>query len=205
MQITAVEPRRKGLSALYIDGEYAMKLDTEILLSFRFDVGREIDDDELHECVQASDVKRCKDKAMWLISYRDHSRNELFNKLRRDYRDEICEAAVARLEELGLIDDMRYARRYTADLISLKHLSERGIRQKLREKGIDRDLIDEVLDEVEIDEEDQIRSIIEKKYARALSDEKGQRRCANALARLGFSYASIKSVMNEYIEIEDYE
>lgn len=204
MIITAVEPRRKGLSALYIDGEFAMKLDTEVLIACRFDVGREIGDEELHECIEASDTKRCKDKAMWLISYRDHSRSELFNKLKRDYRDEICEAAVARLEELGLIDDERFARRYTADLINVKHLSERGIRQKLREKGIDRDLIDEVMDEYVIDEEDQIRTIIEKKYARSLADEKGQRRCANALARLGFSYSGIKSVMAEYINIEDY-
>ena len=73
MQITAIEPRRKGLSALYIDGELAMKLDTEVLIAQRFDVGREITDEELRECVLASELKRCKDKAMWLISFRDHS------------------------------------------------------------------------------------------------------------------------------------
>ncbi|MBQ9247294.1 MAG: regulatory protein RecX [Ruminococcus sp.] len=204
MQITAIEPRRKGLSALYIDGEFAMKLDTETLLAQRFDVGREIDDETLHECIRASDAKRCKDKALWLIGYRDHSRRELVDKLRRDYPEEVCEKAVDRLEELGLIDDSRFARRYTADLIHLKRLSERGVRQKLREKGIDRDLIDEIMDEFVIDEDDQIRAVIEKKYARSLSDEKGRRRCANALARLGFSYAGIKSVMAEYTEIEEY-
>ena len=204
MQITAVEPRKKGLSALYIDGEFAMKLDTEVLIAHRFDIGREIDDEALHECVQASDKKRCKDKAMWLISYRDHSRRELFDKLRRDYPDDVCETAVVRLEELGLIDDSRYARRYAADLVNLKHLSERGIRQKLYEKGIDRDLIDEVLEELFIDEKEQIRSIIEKKYARALDDEKGRRRCVNALSRMGFSWPDIKSVLNEYIETEEY-
>ena len=203
MQITAVEPRRKGLSALYIDGEEAMKLDTEVLLSHRFDVGREITDEELHDCVQASDKKRCKDKAMWLISFRDHSRHELLTKLRRDYREDTCEAAVGRLEELGLIDDGRYARRYAADLVNLKHLSERGVREKLREKGIDRDLIDEVVDDLVIDEKDQIRLVIERKYARAILDEKGQRRAANALARMGFRYADIKSVLREYTEIED--
>lgn len=204
MQITAIESRRKGLCALYIDGEFAMKLDTEVLLAHRFDVGREINDEQLYECIQASDNKRCKDKAMWLISFRDHSRKELIDKLKKDYGEESCENAVNRLEELGLIDDGRFARRYTADLINLKHLSERGVRQKLREKGIDRDLIDEVLDEFVIDEEDQIRTVIEKKYARSLSDEKGRRRAVNALSRLGFSYASIKSVLNEYAEIEEY-
>ncbi len=203
MQITAVEPRRKGLCALYIDGEEAMKLDAETVLSHRFDVGREITDEELRDCVLDSEKKRCKDKALWLISFRDHSRSELFSKLKRDYSEDACAAAVTRLEELGLIDDERYARRYTADLRDIKRLSECGIRAKLREKGVDRDLIDEIMDENEIDEQAQIRAVIEKKYIRALSDEKGQRRAVNALARLGFRYADIKSVLREYTEIED--
>ena len=188
---------------MYIDGEFAVKLDTEVLISLRFDVGREITDEELHECVTASDLKRCKDKAMWLISYRDHSRRELIEKLRRDYSEESCEKTADRLEELGLLDDERFARRYAADLINIKRLSERGVRQKLREKGIDRDLIDEIMSAFEIDEEEQIRAVVEKKYARSLTDEKGYRRAFNALARLGYSYQSIRSVLNEYIETED--
>jgi regulatory protein len=180
-----------------------MKLDTEVLIAQRFDVGREIDDEQLHACVLDSDRKRCKDKALWLISYRDHSRRELLDKLKKDYGEESCEAAINRLEELELIDDGRYARRYAADLFGIKHLSERAVRQKLYEKGIDRDLIDEVLDEFTVDEDEQIRAIIEKKYARSLTDDKGRRRCANALARMGFSYGSIRSVMREYTEIED--
>ena len=203
MLITAVEPRKKGLSALYIDGEFALKLDTETLLTHRFDVGREIDDDELHACVLDSDYKRCKDKAMRLISFRDHSRSELLQKLRRDYPEECCEKAISRMEELGLLNDGKYARHYAADLVNIKHLSERGVRQRLYEKGIDRDLTDEVLSELFIDEKEQIRAVIEKKYSRALDDEKIRRRCVNALARLGFSYSDIKSVLNEYTESEN--
>lgn len=197
MQITAIEPRRKGLCALYIDGEFAMKLDTETVLAHRFDVGREITDEQLHACVIDSDRKRCKDKAMWLIGYRDHSRRELIDKLRRDYSAESAEAAVSRLEELGLIDDGRYARRYAADLINLKRLSARGVRQKLREKGIDRDIIDEVMDEMEPDESSQIREIITRRYP-DLSDEKIRRRAVAALTRMGYQYSDIKSAMAEY-------
>ena len=203
MTITAIEPRRKGLCALYIDGEFAMKLDLETVLAHRFDVGREITDEELHDCVTASEMKRCKDKAMWLISYRDHSRRELLDKLRRDYPPEAAEAAVSRLEELGLIDDARYARRLASDLVDIKHLGERGVREKLREKGVDRDLIDEVVSELDFDDRQQIREIIEKRFARALGDEKGRRRAVSALQRMGFGYSDIKSVMAEYIELDN--
>ena len=51
MLITAIEPRRKAMSALYIDGEFVMNLDTRTLIENRFDVGREIDDDDLHEII----------------------------------------------------------------------------------------------------------------------------------------------------------
>ena len=122
----------------------------------------------------------------------------------RDYDPERIRTIIREgLEELGLIDDSRYARRYAADLVNLKHLSERGVRQKLYEKGIDRDLIDEALGELFIDEKEQIRTVIDKKYARSLDDEKGQRRCANALSRMGFGYSDIKSVLREYIELSE--
>jgi len=203
MTVTAIEPRRKGLCAVYIDGELAMQLDAEIVLGHRLDVGREITDEELREAVIASDRKRCKDKALWLISYRDHSRRELTDKLRRDYSDESAQAAVTRCEELGLIDDSRYARRYAADLINVKHLSERGVRQKLREKGIDRDLIDGVMAEFDLDETEQIRDIVNRKYARTIADEKTRRRAVSALQRMGFGYADIRSVLNEYTDIDE--
>ena len=51
MLITAIEPRRKGLSALYLDGEFAVSLDTQTLLENRFDVGREVSDCELKDII----------------------------------------------------------------------------------------------------------------------------------------------------------
>ena len=204
MNITAIEPRKKGLVSLYIDGEEAVKLDAEVLLSYRFDIGREITDEQLKEVIDASALKRCKDKAMWLLSYRDHSRKELFDKLKKDFGADAAKKAVLRCEELGLLNDRRYAERLSADLFHLKHLSKSGVRQKLLQKGVDRDLIDEVLSEFDVDEEQQIREIIERKYARALTDEKGRRRAFSGLLRLGYPYASIKSVMREYTDTEEF-
>ena len=63
MQITAIEEKRKGLSAVYIDGEYAMKLDTFALAKSGVKVGSEIDDDRLHEIVIESNLSRAKEKA----------------------------------------------------------------------------------------------------------------------------------------------
>ena len=100
MKITEIRPRRKGLSALFIDGEFAMALDTQTLLEQRIDVGRELDDEELHELIKLSNERRAKEKALWLISYRSHSKKELRDKIRRTCDAEAADKAVERMEEL---------------------------------------------------------------------------------------------------------
>ena len=44
MLITAAEERKKGMTALYIDGEYAVSVDTLTLAASGFRTGSEIDD-----------------------------------------------------------------------------------------------------------------------------------------------------------------
>lgn len=204
MLVTAVEPRRKALSALYIDGEFAMKLDTETLLINHIKTGVEISDEQLHQLIEDSNNKRAKEKALWLISYRDHSKKELIDKIKRTSSEESAVAAVERLTELGLVNDEAYARRYYKELTQgSKHLSPRGARYKLMEKGIDRELIDAIVDETDIDEREQIRIIINSKYKNFYTDEKIKKRAVSALQRKGFRFEDIRSVMEEYEEEND--
>ena len=204
MLVTAVEPRRKSLSALYIDGEFAMKLDTETLLINHIKAGVEISDEQLHQLIEDSNNKRAKEKALWLISYRDHSKKELVDKIKRTSSEESAVAAVERLTELGLVNDEAYARRYFEELTQgSKHLSPRGARYKLIEKGIDREIIDAIVDETDIDEREQIRIIINSKYKNFNADEKSKKRTVSALQRKGFRWDDIRSVMEDYEE-EDY-
>ncbi len=203
MIITAIEPRRKSLSAIFIDGEYALKLDTETVITEKLKIGSEIDDDRLLELIKASDAKRAKEKALWLISYRDHSEGELRQKLLRDFGEEAVDKAVHRLCELGLINDENFARKY-AQSLSHKHMSQRQIQQKLRQKGLDRDLTSEAVEYLDLDEKEEIRALINKKYLRKLSDEGDLRRTIAALQRRGFGYSDIRSVIEEFTEFEEY-
>lgn len=197
MTITAIEPRRKGFSAVYIDGEFAMKLDTQTLLENRFDVGRDIDDEKLHEIIALSNERRAKEKALRLISYRDHSKKELADKIRRTCDEDSAQKAVERLEELGLVNDESFARRYAEQLIFSKHMSKRGASYELSRKGIDKELAQEILDNIEVDEDEEIRAVLEKKY-RNLDDEKIRRRAVSALQRLGYGWDSIRRAMDNY-------
>ena len=197
MLITAIEPRRKGLSALFIDGEFAMNLDTQTLIENRFDVGREIDDGDLKEITELSNERRAKEKALWLISYRSHSKKELTDKIRRTCDSAAAEKAVERMEELGLVNDEEYARQYARKLLLQKKMTKRTAVFELSRKGIDKETAEAVLDEIEVDYRENIREIIEKKY-RNITDEKIKRRAVAALQRLGYGWDDINAVLREY-------
>lgn len=202
MIITNIVPKRKKLSAVYIDGEFALKIDTETIISSPYSVGSEIDDEQLKELIDRAEEKRAKEKALWLLSTRDHSKRELETKIRKTNSAESAQKAVERMEELGLVDDEKFARRYAEELINIKHLSVRGAKYKLTEKGIDKNLADEILEELAPDPREHIEILIEKKYRKNLSDEKGRRKTVTALQRMGYSWGDIKAVMSNYFEDE---
>ncbi len=200
MLISAIKPRRKGLSALFLDGEYVCELDTQTLIENRFDVGREIGDDELHEIIALSNERRAKNKALWLISYRDHSKKELKDKIKRTCDEASAEKAVERMEELGLVDDEDYARRYAKKLLSQKKMTKRAAMFELSRKGIDKETAEAALDEIDVDYRENIREIIDRKYPN-ISDEKIKRRAVAALQRLGYGWDDIRTVLEEYESI----
>lgn len=201
MKITAVEPRRKQMCALFIDGEYVMNLDAQTLIENRFDVGREIDDDELKDIIDKSNERRAKEKALWLISYRSHSKKELFDKLKRSFDEASAQKAVDRMEELGLINDEEFAKLYARKLVNGKKMSVKAAEYELYRKGIDKITAEQVLGELEYDPQTQIIEFITKKY-KNINDEKIKRRAVAALQRKGYSWEEIRqaieSLVSEY-------
>ena len=201
MKITAVEPRRKQMCALFIDGEYVMNLDAQTLIENRFDVGREIDDDELKEIIEKSSERRAKEKALWLISYRSHSKKELFDKLKRSFDEASAQKAVDRMEELGLINDEEFAKLYARKLVNGKKMSVKAAEYELYRKGIDKITAEQVLGELEYDPQTQIIEFITKKY-KNIQDEKIKRRAVAALQRKGYSWEEIRQAIESLVSEE---
>ena len=63
MTITDIKKGRKYLSAIYIDGELAVHLDTRVVLEENIRAGKEITDERLKELIEISNVRRAKEKA----------------------------------------------------------------------------------------------------------------------------------------------
>ena len=195
MEITALEPRRHRLVQLFLDGEPAVKLDEETAASLR--PGQQLSDEELHELIARSDAVRAKEKALYLLEHRPHSKRELEDKLARTVGREAAGQAAGRMEELGLIDDADYAHRLAEEL-ARKGFAAPRIRQELLRRGIDRELAAEEAERAAAAPEDALHSLIERRFARQLGEEKGRRRAVAALQRMGYRWEEIRSALRAF-------
>ena len=61
------------------------------------------------------------------------------------YRTDLVEGAIARMTELGMLDDESFARAWVESRDRARPRGERAIREELRVKGIDREIVDVVM------------------------------------------------------------
>lgn len=183
-----------------VDGDYAFTVDSLFWYGLGIKNNSEIDDEKLAELKHSVSSRCAFNKAIDLLSRREHSRKEIVTKLdQRGFRD-VSEETAELLVEKGYIDDERFAKMYASELKERKYMGKRRIAQELFLKGIDRDTVYGVLEAMPDSVDDEIRTVTERKYSRALGDEKGYRRAVNGLMRLGYSYDDIKRVLSEITE-----
>lgn len=198
MEITAAEPRRRGLLQLFIDGEAAVKIDAETFALSGLKPGDSISDEELRALIAGSNERRANEKALNLLERRNHSKKELEEKLTRaGIAKDAARDAASHMEELGLLDDESYARDCAREMFERKLYGKLRVRQELRQKGIDPALIEELLEEYGGEDAtlSNMRNILSKKYPSYMEDEKVRRRAAAALNRMGYSYEDIRGAM----------
>lgn len=215
MKLTAKAGKGEKIH-LSLDGEYIATVNADYWFTCGIKSGSEVTPQQLEELLAESARRKMMNKALDLLSMRDYSRRELSDKLvtkaweKKEQKDmdlgslkqqasDICD----RLEELGLLNEERFARSYVDELLRRKHLSKSGLKTALIQKGVQRDIIETVLEEVEVDPVEQVRELLATKFKnRDLSDEKQKTRTVNALLRLGYRYNEINAAMDHRLEEE---
>lgn len=198
-QITAVKETKRGRLALFVDGEFAFSLDPETFADADLHEEDEIESFRLEELRRQSDTRKAVDRALDILALRDHAAGELYQKLCRKFDPHSAAAAVAKAEELGLLNDADFARRRAAELMR-KRKSRREVEQDFAAKGIDRDTAAQVLEELYAPEDGPdpevaaACALVQRQYARKLAEGKRPQVMA-ALARRGFSYAVIRTAL----------
>ena len=190
---------------LLVDGEYRMTADRDFVALAGLKNNMELDDTELASLSEQVNSRRALNRAADLLSRRDHSTGELLQKLRqKGFDDEAAKQATDKLQELGYLDDRRFAARYAEELMKSKGFGARRIETELFRKGLSREIVRETLEELEMPE-DSLTALIERKFARRLSAEQDVRRTVNALVRMGYGYGEIKDALETFTARQEEE
>ncbi|MEG1996248.1 MAG: regulatory protein RecX [Oscillospiraceae bacterium] len=206
MKITDIQKANGSRYTIFIDDEYWYILDGEIILANNLRVGAEVSQQQLDDYKQQAQVRKARERAFYLISYRDHSQKEMFNKLKKSVDEKVAAQTVAMLVKQGLIDDTAYAQKLSDYYLITKKWGKRKAMYEMLNKGIDKELITASLDECEVDTSANIIEIIEQKYYDKLTDYNDRQKVIAALMRRGYVYSQIKTAIDEYAQQDtDYE
>ncbi len=199
IKITDITKTKKGFNALFADEEFLFSVDDVVLYKNNIEIGSCFSQQEL-SCIrkQSADAKAV-DKCYTLLAARMHSKKELYVKLCRTFENDSAAYAVEKMQQLGLVDDRRFALAKAEYLLNVKNYSFSAVKAKLYSLGVDKDIAESVL--LNFGEQSQTEDIVyllKKKYTNKLDNPQ---KVMASLLRKGFKYNEIKKAM-EYVNID---
>lgn len=205
MIVTDVSPFKGSMMCVELSGgglarEMKIYIHSEIIRKYNVAKGMELSEEEADRLIYENDLRRARERALYLMESRDHSYRELFDKLEKNYSEDICFEVCNRLAEIGVINDRRYAEKLCRQLFEVKKLGRYRVRQEMRLKGLGSEIIEEAMENFSEEDEpfERLEKLVEQKYERYLTDRKGVEKVKNALARKGYSFGEIKEVLDLY-------
>lgn len=199
MKITAIKQqvKRQDRYSIFVDGKYAFSLSESGLIESKLASGQELDTHQLDALKAAAGLDKAYGNALRYTAMRPRSEWEIASYLERKKVDKpAAEQIIQRLRDIGMVGDIEFARAWVANRRLLKSISKRRLVQELRQKRVPDDVINQVLEEDQTDERSALRELVEKK--RSLTKYRDNPiKFMQYLARQGFSYEDIKSVLAE--------
>lgn len=203
MKITSIQPFKGKTLRVDLEENEPIFVNVDVAAEFHLKGGMELPESALNEIVRVNDIRRAKERALYLLDIRDYSYVEMFRKLEGSYPEDVCYEVLGRLAEMGCINDRRYAQRWAEHLCVTKKHGYYKAREELKRKGIPAEIIDEALEPYKEDSCERIRELIYKKYAKYLGDEKSVNKVKAALARAGYSYGEINQAIKSFYDEEE--
>lgn len=194
--------------ALFCGEDFLFSVDMETFFAENISAPSSFTVQQLEEIRLKSELRKAKDKALQYLSLRDYASGELYDKLRLKFEEQTAAAAVAAMDELGMIDDRNFAR-HRAKYLMKQNKSRSQVRRHLAEKGIDRLVIEEVLEELyepsqegDSPELQAALNLLNKSYGKKLQAGKRENVLA-ALARRGFSLGLARAAIECWEQQQD--
>ena len=200
MRITEISKYKGSTMCVIFDDGERIYIHEKILAEYNLKEGINVPEEAVEEIVAANDYRRARERALYLLDVRDYSFVELYRKLEKNYDEDICIKVCKNMAELRLINDRRYAEMRARELFEVKRVGMFKAKQELKRRGLSDNIIEEAVAPYADEEEcfSRLEELVERKYERYLTDEKGVKKVKNALLRQGYRYAEINAVLDLY-------
>jgi len=148
------------------------------------------------------DVEKAREAALRLLDRARRTRRELEKKLaEKGHAPEAVGEALDRLARVGVVDDLEYARAFARSKLARRGVALRVVRQELRRRGVPDADVALALEPLEGPDGERDRAFqalapLWRRH-RGLDPPARKARCAQALARRGFEYDTVREVLEE--------
>lgn len=194
MKILSISRERGRQYRLTLDDDRTLLLDAATVEESRYAEGSDIDEEALSALTDRSAARRAQEYALYLLSGRDYCEVELRRKLREKGHAEKAESTVARMLELGLLNDAVYARRFARECRLRKLYARRRTLQEMYLRGIPKLVAQDALDEV-----DEAENITDLQQALALLQKKRYNSSVTETLRLKGSLLLQRNGYDSYV------
>ncbi len=190
MIVTAVvrKPRRKKVD-LYVDGELALTIGAELAVERDLKPGTEMSLRQIGALEYEEARRSCLAAAVRLLSYRQRSERELRERLRqKGFAKPPVDESIARLRDLGYVNDAAFARFYAEGRQSSRPSSQRLLTVELRRKGVEASVAEKATAGVSDEEAAYDAATRRLRMLRGMEYDRFRERLGSFLTRRGFSY-----------------
>ena len=207
--VTEIRENR-GLTAISLDGTLWLRICKKHFSRLPLEDGQVIDPEEYSDRMAALQFADCYESGLTVLDQAACTTGDMKRKLmRKGYVEAAAEAAVAKLTETGLLDDMRYAERLAQSQLK-KPVGAYAVKRKLRAKHLSEDAVEAAMDGFDGEQQSAAcHAAAEKLYRKyaALPHREARAKLSQALARRGFGWDAISSAVEDTIsgwdEFED--
>ena len=205
MKIEAMTPGKGRLTEILLDTGESFWLHAELAQAEGLYVGAEVDAERIAELRQRAAERRAYEYGLYLLERRGYSYRELYKKLMdaKNAQEDAVLAALEKLTRYGFLNDALYAEQLARHFAEVKKYGLRRAEYEMRHRGLSQEDIDDALAAYNNPEQisAQLLEILQKKYARYLTDpddRKAAEKVTAALVRRGFTYQQIRYAIEDY-------
>ncbi|RMF53792.1 MAG: recombinase RecX [Bacteroidetes bacterium] len=189
--------------SVYLDGTFAFGVHADVVVAFGLAKGQHLTEAACARMLAADAVYRARTAALAYLAHRPRTEAEVRRKLaEKGFDAAVVEDVVARLHDLGYLDDAAYARSYVQARFSSRGYGPQRLRAELRRRGVDpahaQAALDDLLDDDAVLEEARRHARRRWEQLAGEADHRRKRKkLSDYLVRRGFSYDTVRRVVEE--------